>query len=201
MTLKPTRSNIPHICITSIPGSQISLGFALRPAVFEIRSFWDKCTEWPQSDGEPCKVKYIPFVLLVHTRVPNFSPFCSTTSRFWDTGNFETMHRITPKWPWTLQGQVYPIYVLPVSLSPKFQSTLLCDQPFSRSGHFETIAPNDLEPYKVKDIHMYITSVPESQISVHFALRPAAFEIHFILRQMHQMTPNLKNSQFCEQLW
>ncbi len=38
MTLNPTRSKVPHICFTSTHGSQISLRFALRPAVLEIQA-------------------------------------------------------------------------------------------------------------------------------------------------------------------
>ncbi len=38
---------------------------------------------------------------------------------------------MTQKWSWTLQGQMYPIYVLLVSLSPNFhQSDSLYDQLF-----------------------------------------------------------------------
>ncbi len=31
---------------------------------------------------------------------------------------------MTPKWPWTLQGQKYPIYVELLSVGPKFHSLL-----------------------------------------------------------------------------
>ncbi len=31
------------------PESQISLRFALQPAVFQLLVIWDKCTEWPQN--------------------------------------------------------------------------------------------------------------------------------------------------------
>ncbi len=35
------------------------------------------------------------------------------------------VHWMTPKWPWTLQGQLYSIYVLLVSVSTKLHSLLL----------------------------------------------------------------------------
>ncbi len=35
---------------------------------------------------------------------------------------------------------------------------------------------NDLKPYKVKYIHICVTSIYETQISLHFALLPAVFE-------------------------
>ncbi len=38
--------------------AQISLRFALRPAVFEIHVFWkSECTEWPQNDLKDLSVK------------------------------------------------------------------------------------------------------------------------------------------------
>ncbi len=39
-------------------------------------------------------------------------------------------------------------------------------------------------------LHMYVTSIHESQISLHFALIRAIFEKQAILRQVHQMTSN-----------
>ena len=48
MTLSPTGRNVPHICVTSIPESQISVRLALRPVVLSYMPFWDKCTEWSQ---------------------------------------------------------------------------------------------------------------------------------------------------------
>ena len=67
------------------------------------------------------------------------------------------------KWPWTLQSQMHPIYVLLVSLNPKFHSVLLYHHRFRDTGHFETSTLNDpkneLEHYKVKCIpymcHLY----------------------------------------------
>ncbi len=51
-------------------------------------------------------------------------------SAFVDLDILRQVHPMTPKWPWTLQGQRYPMHVLFVSLSPKFQSIWLCDQLF-----------------------------------------------------------------------
>ena len=45
MTLNPTRSNVFHICITSIYECQISIRFALRPAVLELQAILRKYTE------------------------------------------------------------------------------------------------------------------------------------------------------------
>ncbi len=82
----PTRAiDVPIYVFTSVPDSQISVRFALRPGVFGLQAFWRK------------------------------------------------VHQITPKWPCTLQGQMFPIYVLlVVSTTPKFHSISLYDPPFSR---------------------------------------------------------------------
>ncbi len=55
-------SNAPHICVPIVPDSQISVRFALRPAVLELQAIRDKCTEWPQNDIEYYKVKGTPYM-------------------------------------------------------------------------------------------------------------------------------------------
>ncbi len=81
--------------------------------------------------------------MLLVSRVSNFSTFRPTTSHFQFTATSRQVHQMTPKWPWTLQGQRYPIYVLLVSLSSKVQSSKITQ--FGGIGHFETNAPNDRE--------------------------------------------------------
>ena len=44
MTLNPTRPNVHHICVITIPVSRIPARFALRPAVLRYRPFWDQMT-------------------------------------------------------------------------------------------------------------------------------------------------------------
>ncbi len=104
------------------------------------------------------------------------------------------VRRITPKWPWTLLGQRYPIYMWQLPPSPKFQSVSLYRQPFARyTCQFETSAPNHPKVTintKWKQIpHIHVTTVLESQIPFRFALRLAIFELQAILKQVHQMTP------------
>ena len=63
---------------------------------------------------------------------------------------------------------------------------------FLVTGYFETSAPNDHKMTLNLQGQMYpicITIVTKSQISVLFAQRPAVFELHTILRKVHQMTP------------
>ncbi len=65
--------------------SQIPTRFALLPAVFE-------CTEVhpPQKD-----LNTTPYMLMVYSQVPNFTPLHSTTSQIHITGHFEKVHRLT----------------------------------------------------------------------------------------------------------
>ncbi len=105
----------------------------------------------------------IPYKCYSSPRVPNFSPFPSTTSRFQVMGHFQTWSKVPPytcyyspwkvsgkctndhKWPWTIQDQRYP--------------------------------------------HICVISLPESQILVRFPLRPVIFKSQAILRQVHWITP------------
>ena len=41
------------------------------------------------------------------------------------------VHKLTPKWPWRLNGQQCPMYMLQLPSSPHFQSVSLYVQPFS----------------------------------------------------------------------
>ncbi len=93
------------------------------------------------------------------------------------------IHRMTPKWPWILNGQRYSIYMLQLPLSPKFQSDLLYDQLFSRYRpflrHVHRMTPK--WPWTVKG-QRYPTwyNYPESQISIFFALRLLKSASHFL---------------------
>ena len=138
MTLNTTRSKVPHICVTIVAVSQISLRFTVRPAVLELKA------------------------------------------------NLRQVHRMTAKWHSTLQCQRYPVYVLPVFLSPTFKSVSLFDQPFSSYRHFDKSASNDLTTilnttrskvhhicvvtnvpgYQIQSISLYTTMGAESSLPV-----------------------------------
>ncbi len=66
MTLKPTRSNVSHTCVTSIHESQISLRFTLRPAVFETQAILRQA-HWmtPKLTLNSTRSKVFMYVLLV----------------------------------------------------------------------------------------------------------------------------------------
>ncbi len=52
------------------------------------------------------------------------------------------------------------------------------------------MTPNDLHTTSSNVPHTWITALPESQISLHFTLQPAVFELQAILRQVRRMTQN-----------
>ena len=87
-------------------------------------------------------------------------------------------HWMTTKWHWILQGQIYSMYVLLVSLGPKFQSVSVYGQLFWVS-HMPVMPfmllwdkcteclPNELEHYRVKFTNIcQISNVKYEQISV-----------------------------------
>ena len=117
------------------PGSQLSVRFALRPAVFESQPFWDKCTEWLQTD---LKHKKVPNIISQPLPTPKLSPFRFMASRFQVTDHDESKIILT-----TIMSKVF---------------------------------------------HIHMTTT-DSQISLHFTLRPAIFELHPISRWVHRMTP------------
>ena len=135
-------------------------------------------------------------------RVPNFSSFHSTTSRF------ETNAPNDPQIDLNTTGSNIPhisvssIHESHISLrfkrSEMWDSWIVethilsfYDQPFSSYRPFLS-APNDpkliLNPTRSNQptYTCYITTVPMSQNSPHFALRPALFQIQVILRQVHE---------------
>ncbi len=103
--------------------SHISVRSALRPAVFEIRPLWDKCTDRLQHDLESYKVK----------STSNFSPFHSTTSRSRFTYHFKTSALNDPKMILNRTSSNAPhVCVISIYLSP-----------FRDTNHFETSTPNN----------------------------------------------------------
>ena len=91
---------------------------------------------------------------------------------------FGQVWQMTPKWHWTLQGQMYPIYMSPVSLIPKFQSVTLYDhQVFEIQAilkkKVQRMTKNDLEPYKVKyPIHVLLVFMSPNFHSVSLYYQP-----------------------------
>ena len=90
MTLNSTRSNVPQICGTGVPHSQIQSVLLYRQDFLSYWPIWDNWTKWPRTwEGQ----MYPIHVLLVSTS----TKFHSTTSHFQDTGHFETSAPNDPK--------------------------------------------------------------------------------------------------------
>ena len=130
MTLNPTSSNVPHIFITIVHESQISLRFALWPALFEIQAILRQVhwmtPNWPWTLQCQITLYYI-------TTVPESQislHFALQPAVLELQAILRHVHRMTSKWPWILLGQRYTTYVLLVSPSLKFWSVLLYDQRF-----------------------------------------------------------------------
>ena len=165
-----TSSKVPHMCYLCPWFPNFTL-FCSTASHFWYRSFWDKCTQWPQNDLEPYKVKCTPYMY----------NYCPWVSNFTVSLCDQLFLRYRPFW-----DQCNSIYVLLLfTTNSKFHSISLYDQPFSSYRPFWdkcTKWPQiDLEPYKVKVLHICISSVPDFQISLCFAVRPAVFKISYIL--------------------
>ncbi len=101
------------ICSTGTPshnfhsvrstGISISIGHNVKCQSF-LKQVHQMTPKWPPI---LLRWRYAKHVILTPL-VPIFNPFCCMTSRFWVTERFEKVHRITPKRPWTLQGQKFP---------------------------------------------------------------------------------------------
>ncbi len=180
---------------------QISHHFDLRPAISELQAIL----------SAPKGQRY-PYTCYNYHRVPNSTPFRSTVCHFRVTGHFDTSAPNDPPLRLNTERSKVPICIWQLSQSPKFQSVSLYSHSFGVAGHFETRAPNNpkmtlntisgqvnsiylsqsppsLSTKRAEVLHLHITTRPDSQISFSFALQPADFKLHSILRNVHQMTP------------
>ena len=91
---------------------------------------------------------------------------------------------MTTKLPWTLHLQRWPISVLLVSPSCKFQSATLYAMAshFKFTAHFVKSASHDhkitLNAIRSNVKHIWVTGVTECLILIRFALTPNVFELH-----------------------
>ncbi len=70
------------------------------------RPFWDKYTEWPQSDLEPYKAK-LPYICIIRVHDSQISlRFALRPALFEIQTILRQVHRMTPNWSWTLQRQI-----------------------------------------------------------------------------------------------
>ncbi len=106
---------------------------------------------------------------------------------------FETIVPIVPQMTFNtkkVQGTPYMVYYS-ITTSPKFHLFHSTASRFQVTGadNFETSAPDNLKmtlnTKRSKVLHTHVITTPQSQIA-NFTLWTAIFEVHAILRQMHQ---------------
>ncbi len=152
------------------------------------RPLWSKCIEWTQNDLVHYKMKGTPYMCYQYYRVPNFSPFCSTTSPFQDL-----VHFIIPHW---LQAKKHNKKCQQFKISTIHKSEIsirfALPQPFLRYRPFWDKCTDDpkITLNHTRSNVSHKTSVPEFQVSLSFAPWSAVFELLVILRQVHRMIPN-----------
>ncbi len=90
------QNNLEHYKVKAIHAASLvkgsHVGFYHASRLFELQAISRyrlvknrKCTEWPQNELNLLCVNSTLYTLNTHSRSPNFTPFHSTTRRFWDT--------------------------------------------------------------------------------------------------------------------
>ena len=124
MTLYPRRSKIPQIHITTTSKSQISLRFALRPAIFELQAILKQVhlmtSKWRSALKCHKSIQFYFHSILISLH------FNLRLAIFELQAILKQLHRMTLKWPSTLKGQRYPIYTC-YNYPPKYHSVPLYD--------------------------------------------------------------------------
>ncbi len=143
MTLNHTQSKLPHICVTRLQESHISLRFALRPAIFDIQAIlrqWHRTIpKWPSTlQGHMCPI----CVTSIHESHISLR-FALRPAVFEIQAILRQEHRMTPNWSWTLQGQITPYRYNNCPRVPSFTLFRSTSNRFQVTGHFDTSALND----------------------------------------------------------
>ncbi len=108
--LNSKRSKVPRIQVTATRESQISLRFVLWPGVLGPK--------WPLNTNR----SKVPHILVTTTSQSQISlHFALQPSVLELLAILRQMHWMTPKWPWALKGQRFPIYIH-VTTSLEFQN-------------------------------------------------------------------------------
>ncbi len=122
---------------------------------------WDTCTKWSQI-ALNTKGSKAPNLLVTTTlKSQILLLFALWLAVFELQAILRHMRQMTP---WTLKGQRYPIYMLQLPLSSKFQSISLYAGLFVSYNpvwdKWAERAQNDLEHWKVKDAPTYMLQLP-----------------------------------------
>ena len=186
MTFKTARSNVPHICVTSVPDSHMSFRST-------TRRFWVACHSRANES-----------LMTPNSRVSKVSHICTTSvpeCQVWTecrsmAGHFRVTDRFENRWndrPQMISNTTVskvPVHVLEMCLGPQ---TLLHFTLRPAISSYREFWNSELNDHKMtltniwSNVPYMYVSVPDSQISVHFTLRPAVFQLQVIVR--NRMTP------------
>ena len=104
INLNTTRWNVPHICVTSVYNNQISVSFALRPAVFDLQAILRKLhRNDPKMTLNPTRSMHPTCVASIRESQISLR-FVLRPALIDIQATLRQVHWMTPKWPWTLQG-------------------------------------------------------------------------------------------------
>ena len=129
MSLNTRRSKVAHVFIVSM---------SIKFHSVSLLCFWDtghfeaSVPNDPKMTFNPTRWNVPHYMCYYCPRIPNFSPFHSTTSRFRATGHFETnaLNDLQMTFNTTRSNIPYIYMCYVISLSPKFQSVSPYNQPF-----------------------------------------------------------------------
>ncbi len=189
MTLNPTRSNVPHICINSVPDSNFT-PFRSDQPFSRYRPFKNMCTKWPHKDLDHYNVKGTWHMLLMSQ-----SPKISLHFLLRVTVYKVVDSRKSTKWPQNDLEHITvksTLHTLNTYLRGPFFSVLLYDQLFSSTslpkiGNIGN-APNDLKRLTVK-YTLYTLSIPQDPNCRPYCSTTSLFKIQDCQKsKMYHMT-------------
>ncbi len=151
ITLNTTRPNVPHVFDTSFnisehvlllhvhvllldPGPKFQSVSLYAETFSSHRPYWDNCTNDPTMTltRKRSNVPHICDSSALKSQISIHFAVRPTIFELQLTGHFETSVVNDSKNDLKKQGQTYPIYILLVTLSSKFQAISLYRKPFSR---------------------------------------------------------------------
>ncbi len=137
MILNTKRSNVPHIHTTAAKfQSVLRYGELFSSYRTFLRQVHRKTTQRPRT----LKGQRYPIYMLQLPRVPDFTPFCSTASRVWVTGHFETSAPKDPKMILNTKTSKVPHMPIYIGELPNFNPFCSMASRFRVTDSFETSA-------------------------------------------------------------
>ena len=189
VTLACSRSKI-HVCILhTFPRPNFCPFYSVMSSFRVMAQFWEKCTEWPQSDLDMLKVRSNVHICILH--VSSMPKFSSVLLYDEPVSSYElSSEKFTAEQPqMTLTCSMSKLLIckLYISPRPKLLSVLLYGEPFSSYARFfGKSAPNDPSwPWHVQGQNTYIhaTYTPEAQIFMFRSIN-SIFWVRFALRSV-----------------